>query len=88
MLASGSGRGISITGSFFKRPQCFTSNTKNPPEIDKDVEKIVQKGVSVYLVKEGAEERGLTDGDLLSGIKKVKRQSLPELIDQYDQVWY
>jgi sulfur transfer complex TusBCD TusB component (DsrH family) len=60
----------------------------HPPEIDKDVEKIVQKGVPVYVVEEDAKERGLTDGDLLSGIKKVKRQSLPELIDQHDQVWH
>lgn len=60
----------------------------HPPEIDKDVEKMVQKGVPVYVVEEDAKERGLTDGDLLSGIKKVKRQSLPELIDQHDQVWH
>jgi sulfur relay (sulfurtransferase) DsrF/TusC family protein len=60
----------------------------HPPEIDKDVEKIVQKGVPVYVVDEDAKERGLADGDLLSGIKKVKRQSLPELIDQHDQVWH
>ena len=60
----------------------------HPPEIDKDVDKIVQKGVPVYVVEEDAKERGLTDGDLLSGIKKVKRQSLPELIDQHDRVWH
>ena len=60
----------------------------HPPEIDKDVEKIVQKGVPVYVVEEDAKERGLTDGDLLPGIKKVKRQSLPELFDQHDQVWH
>ena len=60
----------------------------HPPEIDKDVEKIVQKGVPVYLVEEDAKDRGLSDGDLIAGIKKVKRQGLPELIDQYDQVWH
>ena len=60
----------------------------HPPEIDKDVDKMVQKGVPVYVVEEDAKERGLTDGDLLSGIRNVKRQSLPELIDQHDQVWH
>lgn len=60
----------------------------HPPEIDKDVEKIVQTGVPVYVVEEDVKERGLTHGDLLSGIKRVKRQSLPELIDQHDQVWH
>ena len=60
----------------------------HPPEIDKDVEKMVQKGVPVYLVKEDAEERGLSDRDLISGIKRVTRREIPELIDQHDQVWH
>jgi len=60
----------------------------HPPEIDKDVEKMVYQGIPVYLVKEDAEERGLSDRDLISEIKKVTRQDLPELIDQHDQVWH
>jgi sulfur transfer complex TusBCD TusB component (DsrH family) len=60
----------------------------HPPEIDKDVEKMVEKGVPVYLLKEDAEERGLSERDLISGIKTVTRQDLPGLIDQHDQVWH
>lgn len=60
----------------------------HPPEIDKDVEKMIEKGVPVYVVDEDATDRGLSDGDLIGGIKKVKRQNLPELIDQHDQVWH
>jgi len=60
----------------------------HPPEIDKDVEKLIEKGVPVYLVEEDAKDRGLSEGDLISGIKKVKRQDLPGLIDQHDQVWH
>jgi sulfur relay (sulfurtransferase) DsrF/TusC family protein len=60
----------------------------HPPEIDKDVEKMIQKGVPVYLVEQDASERGLSEADFVSGIKKVKREALPELIDQHDQVWH
>ncbi|TMA11967.1 MAG: hypothetical protein E6J89_06225 [Deltaproteobacteria bacterium] len=60
----------------------------HPPEIDKDVAKMVEKGVPVYLVEEDAEERGLSGADLIPGAKKIKRKELPELIDQYDQVWH
>ena len=60
----------------------------HPPEIDKDVEKMIDKGVPMYLVKEDADERGLSDRELVSGIKKVTRQDLPGLIDQHDQVWH
>ncbi|HZA56661.1 MAG TPA: DsrE family protein [Candidatus Udaeobacter sp.] len=60
----------------------------HPPEIDKDVAKIVEKGVPIYLVEEDAKERGLSEGDLVSGIKKVARQDLPQLVDQHDQIWH
>lgn len=64
------------------------SKMTHPPEIDKDVEKMIQKGVPVYLVEQDVNERGLSDADFVAGIKKVKREALPELIDQHDQVWH
>jgi sulfur relay (sulfurtransferase) DsrF/TusC family protein len=60
----------------------------NPPKIDKDVAALIEKGVPVYLVKEDAEERGLSDGDLITGIKKMARRELPALFDQHDQIWH
>ena len=60
----------------------------HPPEIDKDVEKMIEKGVAIYLVEEDAKERGLSDGDLLGGVKKIRRQGIPQLIDEHDQVWH
>jgi sulfur relay (sulfurtransferase) DsrF/TusC family protein len=59
-----------------------------PPEIDKDVEKMIDKGVPVYLVQEDAEDRGLSNGSLIAGIKKISRSDLPALFDQHDQVWH
>lgn len=58
------------------------------PEINKDVVRLIQKEVPVYLVQEDADERGLSDGDLIWGIKKVARTDLPELLDRHDQVWH
>ena len=60
----------------------------HPPEVDKDVEKMIQNGVPIYLVEQDVNERGLSNADFVSGIKKVKREALPELIDQHDQVWH
>jgi predicted peroxiredoxin len=60
----------------------------HPPEIDKDVAKMIEKGVSIYLVEEDARERGLSDGDLIDGLRKIKRQGIPQLIDEHDQVWH
>ena len=60
----------------------------HPPEIDKDVEKMIEKGVPIYLVEEDARERGLADDDLLGGVKRIKRLGVPQLIDEHDQVWH
>lgn len=62
--------------------------TAHPPVIDQDLEKMIQKGVPVYLVQEDAQERGLADGELIAGIKKISKKGIPELLDQYDQVWH
>jgi len=60
----------------------------HPPEIEKDVEKMIGKGVPVYLVEEDARERGISDMDFISGIKQVRREELPAIIDQHEQVWH
>lgn len=60
----------------------------HPPEIDRDIQAMMAKGVTTYLVEEDAKERGLSEADLISGVKKVSRRDLPELLDQYDQVWH
>lgn len=60
----------------------------HPPEIDKDVERLIEKGVAVYLVKEDADERGLSGADLIQGLKSVSRTEIPELLDRHDQVWH
>jgi len=60
----------------------------HPPEIDKDIAKLIEKGVPVYLVKEDAEERGLSREEWAPGIKEVGRSDLPDLMDQHDMVWH
>ncbi len=45
----------------------------HPAEIDKDLEKMISKGIPVYVVQEDAKEQDLADVELLSGITKVSR---------------
>ncbi len=60
----------------------------HPPEIDKDVSKMIEKGIPVFIVEEDVQERGLADGDLIAGVQTLKRKAIPELIDQHEQVWH
>jgi sulfur relay (sulfurtransferase) DsrF/TusC family protein len=58
------------------------------PEIHKDLEALIGKGVTVYLVREDAQERGIEEHDLLQGVEKIARSEIPRLFDRYEQVWH
>ena len=59
-----------------------------PPRISEDVQRLVEKGVAVYIVEDDAGERGLEATDLVSGVKMVGRSGLPQLFADYDQLWH
>lgn len=61
---------------------------EHPPEIDKDVSRMIEKGIPIFVVEEDVKERGLADDDLIGGIQKLKRTAIPELIDEHEQVWH
>jgi sulfur relay (sulfurtransferase) DsrF/TusC family protein len=60
----------------------------NPPRIDEDVQKLAQKGVTVYAVREDARDRGLDPGRIIGGIEFVSRADLADLVEKYDQIWH
>ena len=60
----------------------------NSARIDRDVKKLIESGVPVYLVEEDAAERGLAEQRLIPGVKKVSRKAIPELLDQHELVWH
>ena len=59
-----------------------------PPRIDEDVAKLVEKGIDVYFVEDDAAERGLERSDLVAGLKPVSRTGLAKLVAGYDQIWH
>jgi predicted peroxiredoxin len=60
----------------------------NPPELDADVEALLDKGVAVHYLTEDVTKRGISEGDLVDGVKPVSQRDLPGLLDQFDQVWH
>jgi intracellular sulfur oxidation DsrE/DsrF family protein len=58
-----------------------------PPRIDEDVAKLVEKGVEVYVVEEDARERGLENADFVPGVKPIPRSGVAGVFDRYDQIW-
>lgn len=59
----------------------------HPPQIDHDLEALVEKGVPVYYVSDDAADRGIPTDRIIEGVKPVSRRELPSLLDGFDQVW-
>ena len=59
-----------------------------PPTIDKDIEDLIGKGVTVYAVREDMEQRGIRPGDLVAGVTPVGRTDIARLFDESDMVWH
>ena len=60
----------------------------HPPNISTELNRLLEKGISVYMVQEDAEDRGIEPSDLMPGITPVVRGKLPEIFADYDQVWH
>jgi intracellular sulfur oxidation DsrE/DsrF family protein len=59
-----------------------------PPQIDRDVQRLTKKGVQVFLVQEDAAERGIEAAELVEGIESIPRSGVARLFGEYDQVWH
>ena len=60
----------------------------NPPKIDSDLAAMIAKGIPVFVVKDDLQDRGLSDSDLIAGVRITERRSIPELLDRQDCVWH
>ena len=59
-----------------------------PPRIDEDIAKLVEKGVDVHVVEEDLDERGIVKSELVASVKLVSRAGMARLLAGYDQVWH
>lgn len=58
-----------------------------PAEIHLDIERLLEKQVPVYVIREELDERGLAELPLHAGVVSITRDELPGLYEQADQVW-
>jgi sulfur transfer complex TusBCD TusB component (DsrH family) len=59
-----------------------------PPRLDRDLGRLVEKGATVYLVEEDLAARGIQRGELLEGITQVSSTTLPTLFGTFEHVWH
>ena len=59
-----------------------------PPRLESDVGKLIEKGIPVYVVEDDAIDRGIEPSDLIGGIKPVARGGVAKLFNDYDEIWH
>ncbi len=59
-----------------------------PPEVAADVEKLLARGVHVFVVEDDVAERGLERTDLVAGLEPITRSGVPKLFAGFDQIWH
>ena len=59
-----------------------------PPDLARDVARLAERGVPVYVVASDAAYRGISAVDMVNGIQLVDRGQLPRLIAEHDLVFH
>ncbi|NEQ67602.1 MAG: hypothetical protein F6K21_19265 [Symploca sp. SIO2D2] len=59
-----------------------------PPKLDQDLLRAIEKGIMVYLVVDDLKSRGIPEGKMIDGVIQVTCQDLPGLFGNYDQIWH
>jgi len=60
----------------------------HPPQIERDIRQLTEKGVGVFVVEEDVDDRGISESDTISGIRSISRRKVAKLFSHYDQVWH
>lgn len=59
-----------------------------PPKLEQDLQRAIEKGITVYIVADDFKSRGIPEGKMINGVTKVTSQDLPGLFGNYDQIWH
>ncbi|NES23363.1 MAG: hypothetical protein F6K41_31710 [Symploca sp. SIO3E6] len=59
-----------------------------PPQLDQDLLRAIEKGIMVYLVADDLKSRGIPEGKMIDGVIQITYQDLPGLFSNYEQIWH
>jgi len=60
----------------------------HPARPTEDLNKLREKGVDVFVVREDVEERGIDSRSCIGNIQMIGRGEIATLFEQHDQVWH
>ncbi|HET8783736.1 MAG TPA: hypothetical protein VFM63_15090 [Pyrinomonadaceae bacterium] len=65
-----------------------TTAIDHPARPNEDINRLLDKGVSVFAVRDDLDERGLDVSTCVPGVKLIRRNDVALLLDDYNQVWH
>ena len=60
----------------------------HPARPTEDINKLSEKGVDVFVVREDVEERGIDGSSCITNIQMIGRVDIAKVFDQHDQIWH
>ena len=60
----------------------------HPARPNEDIGRLRAKGVKVFALADDLEERGISEGNCISGIQMIRSSDVAGLMDDYAQVWH
>jgi sulfur relay (sulfurtransferase) DsrF/TusC family protein len=88
VLLKGDAVGYTQAGQDARGLRFGTREVRVPPELDRDLEAAMAKGIPVYVVGDDLAERGIAEGSLLAGIQRLSRDQLARFVADHDRVLY
>jgi sulfur transfer complex TusBCD TusB component (DsrH family) len=60
----------------------------HPAQPNDDINKLQEKGATVFAIRDDLTERGISEANCISGIQMIQRRDVAGLMDDYDQIWH
>jgi hypothetical protein len=70
------------------RVKIGTTGINHPARPTEDIERLQDKGVPVFAIREDLEDRGVNLSNCIAGVRLIRRNDIALLLDDYDQVWH
>lgn len=70
------------------RVKIGTIGVEHPARPNEDIMRLLEKGVTVFAIRDDLEERGLDPSNCVTGVKLIRRNDVALLLDDYHHVWH
>jgi sulfur relay (sulfurtransferase) DsrF/TusC family protein len=88
VLLRGNAVNYGVKGQDASGLQLGAKKQTHPPQIEDDLQRLMDTGAKVYVVTDDAAERGLERTDLIGGLEPLSRSRIAKLCADYDQIWH